>query len=51
MDAAWVGRRVDGSCLCREIRPDDYYTSWSSWSSWATELDGVSDTSMGCRPA
>ncbi|MFE1787843.1 hypothetical protein ACFW7J_05425 [Streptomyces sp. NPDC059525] len=48
MDAAWVGRRVDGSCPYREIRPDDYYTSWSSW---ATELDGVSDTSMGCRPA
>ncbi|MCI3272028.1 hypothetical protein [Streptomyces cylindrosporus] len=35
-----------GSCLYREIRPDDYDNDWTAW---ATKFDGVSDTTMGCE--
>jgi hypothetical protein len=34
------------SCLYRAIYPDDYSNNWE----WATKFDGVSDTTMGCRP-
>ncbi|UXY21062.1 hypothetical protein N8I84_21995 [Streptomyces cynarae] len=35
-----------GGCLYRAIYPDDYSNNWE----WATKFDGVSDSTMGCRP-
>ncbi|MER5549739.1 hypothetical protein ABT072_46955 [Streptomyces sp. NPDC002589] len=40
-----ISYQPDG-CLYREIHPDDYANSWE----WAEKFDGVSDTTMGCRP-
>ncbi|MER6421062.1 hypothetical protein [Streptomyces sp. NPDC001137] len=43
-----ISHRADGTCLYREIRPDDVENNWTSW---ATKFDGVSDSNMGCSPA
>ncbi|MFC8520385.1 hypothetical protein [Streptomyces sp. NPDC057257] len=41
-----ISYQSGGSCLYREIRPDDYDNDWTAW---ATKFDGVSDTTMGCE--
>lgn len=41
-----ISYQPGGSCLYREIRPDDYDNNWTAW---ATKFDGVSDSTMGCE--